>query len=148
MKHRLFFRRIAALTIVLLAAVGLTACFEEDPNSGPVAVVWDQDVCERCTMVIANPRYAAQLREPSGEAHKYDDFGDAVLDLVERGWNEEDIEFWVTDYKTGLWINAFKARYVPGEATPMGFGLAATTVPGVNDLRYDEAKAAVLAHGK
>ena len=147
MKFRSLLRRAAAMTIVTLAAGGLAGCFENDPNSGPVEVVWDHDRCERCNMVIANPRYAAQLREPSGEAHKYDDFGDAVLDLVERGWNEDDIEFWVTDYKTGLWINAFKARYVPGETTPMGFGLGATTVPGVDDLRYEEAKAAVLAHG-
>ncbi len=148
MNCRQFFRRTALSVIVVLAALTLTGCFEKDPNSGPVEVVWDHDVCEHCNMVISNRRYAAQLREPDGTAHKYDDFGDAILDLKAQGWDGEKIEFWVTDYKTGLWINAFKARYVPGETTPMGFGLGATTVPGVNDLRYEEAKAAVLAHGK
>lgn len=148
MKRRHFFRHTALRVFIPLAALMLTGCFENDPNSGPVEVVWDHDVCERCNMVLSNPRYAAQLREASGQAHKYDDFGDAVLDLKAHGWDEETIEFWVTDFKTGLWINAFKARYVPGQTTPMGFGLGATTVPSGDDLHYDEAKAAVLAHGQ
>lgn len=148
MKCRQLIRRAALWAIVPLAAILLNGCFEKDPDSGPVRVVWDHDVCEHCNMVLSNPRYAAQLRELDGTAHKYDDFGDAILDLKARGWDEEKIEFWVTDYKTGLWINAFKARYVSGETTPMGFGLGATTVPGVDDLSYAEAKLVVLARGK
>ncbi|MCB1963599.1 MAG: protein NosL [Rhodocyclaceae bacterium] len=147
MKRRHFFRQAAGLALLPLAGTLLGGC-EKDPNSGPVDVKWDRQVCERCSMILSDTRYAAQIRDPQGTVHYYDDFGCAIFDLRKQGWDEAKIEFWVTDYKTGRWTSAYKARYVPERTTPMGYGLGATTVPNPKDMGYADAKAAILIRDK
>ena len=148
MSRRHFFRQIGALAAVPLAGSLLTACGPDDPNTGPVEVKWDRDPCERCNMVLSDRHYAAQIRDPQKVPHKFDDFGCAIIVMRDKGWPEDQIEFWVTDFKTGQWINAFKARYFGGKMTPMGYGLGATTIPNPGDMSYEEAKQNVLARGK
>ena len=63
MKRRHFFRQAAGLALLPLAGTLLGGC-EKDPNSGPVDVKWDRQVCERCSMILSDTRYAAQIRDP------------------------------------------------------------------------------------
>jgi hypothetical protein len=60
--------------------------------------------------------------------YKFDDLGCAVLWLKEEKipWAAQAI-IWITDAKTGAWIDARKAKYVSGTITPMAYGFAAYT---------------------
>jgi copper chaperone NosL len=60
--------------LVLLLLMGLTAC-RDKIDSGPHAVHYGEDVCERCRMIISDKRFAAQFITRNGEAKKYDDIG-------------------------------------------------------------------------
>jgi len=61
-------------------------------------------------------------------AARWRDIGCAVLWLDEEKipWRDKAI-LWITDAKSGKWIDARKAKYVEGAMTPMAFGFAAYT---------------------
>ncbi len=108
--------------------LGFSGC-EKKPAGGAVQMHWDRDMCERCKMAISERKFAVQIIERvSGKAYKFDDLGCAVLWMDEEKipWKKKAI-LWVTDAKTGKWIDARKALYVSGAITPMAFGFAAYT---------------------
>ena len=124
-------RRIAQ-GIVFLGAALLAACSGEPPT-GPVKVKWDRDQCERCRMVVSDPYHAAQIRQPAGQGrtkvYRFDDFGCAVIWLDKQSWRDvPGVEFWVTDHRSGDWIDARKAWYVLESNRSGGMG-AAEAVP-------------------
>jgi nitrous oxide reductase accessory protein NosL len=129
----------------------LSGCSSE-PLTGPVDIKWDRDVCVRCSMVISDRHFAAQIRNPMKKVLKFDDFGCAVFWKEHQTWSDAEIEFWVAnsadDASRGKWLDARKAFYVGGKRTPMGYGFGAVsgTVPGA--LGYDEARKLILAKGK
>ncbi len=131
-----------------LFLLGLAAC-SGDPGTGPVQVVWDRDGCERCRMVLSDRRHAAQVRGgPGGErarVYRFDDLGCAVLWLEQQAWKEEPAtELWVTDHRTGQWIDARKAHYVTGQVTPMEYGLGAQAEPAPAALDFAGARAHIF----
>lgn len=149
-------RKIITALPALLAAPGLgqllAACSSE-PLQGPVAIKWDRDTCARCSMVISEPAYAAQIRDPLKRVHKFDDFGCAVFWREHQTFGDAEIEFWVADAgaaanSAGAWLAAQSAAYVAGKRTPMGYGIAATTASDAANIDYAAARKAVLAHGK
>ena len=121
---------------LVLGAAFLAGCSGE-PSSGPVAVKWDRDQCERCRMVLSDPFHAAQVRQPVAEGrtkiHLFDDFGCAVIWLDDQEWRDQPgVEFWVPDHRSGEWIDARTAFYVQGQVTPMEYGLGAQREQGEN----------------
>lgn len=116
------------IPMMFFVLFGFSGC--EKKSVGAVQPMhWDRDMCERCQMAISERKFAVQIIEPkTGKAHKFDDIGCAVLWMKEEKipWNEEAI-IWVTDAKTGKWIDAKKAKYVAGAITPMAYGFAAYT---------------------
>ena len=131
----------------LLAVLFLAACSSE-PKTGRGEVRWDKEACARCIMAVSDHHFSAQVR--GGEAgrktklHFFDDIGCAVLWLEEQPWREDSrTELWVTDYKSGAWLNAFTASYVTGNITPMDYGLGAQTGAqtgaATGTLNYDQA---------
>ena len=137
------------LAAAALPLLGLTGC-ERDPGTGPAKVKWDRDICERCKMAVSDRKYAAQVRGgPKRKVHMFDDIGCAVFWLKDQDWAAApETEIWVTDYRTGEWIDATRAHYVPGKTTPMyyGFGAVKEPVPGAVD--FATMRAQVLARGK
>jgi len=104
----------------------LLACNEE--KTGPVDVHYDRDMCERCRMIISEPKFVAQVRGgPQMKVWKFDDIGDAVTWLNDKPWAGDDsTEIWVMDYKSGTeWVDARSAYFVPGYLSPMAYGFAA-----------------------
>jgi hypothetical protein len=97
-------------------------------ETGPAAVHWDRDTCERCGMTISDRRFAAQVRGSRGQAaHRFDDPGCALLWLDERlGVDAEAAEIWVRDRSGERWLDGRSARYVAVQPTPMNYGFAAT----------------------
>jgi copper chaperone NosL len=130
-------------TSAILVVLFLAACSSE-PETGPGEVRWDKEACARCIMAVSDHHFSAQVR--GGEAgrktklHFFDDLGCAVLWLEEQPWREDSrTELWVTDYKSGAWLNAFTASYVTGNITPMDYGLGAQTDAATGTLNYDQA---------
>jgi nitrous oxide reductase accessory protein NosL len=116
-------RKFSFLLILLLALLGC-----EKKEIGAVEKVhWDRDMCERCKMAISERKYAFEIINPkSGKAYKFDDIGCGILWLEEEKipWRDSAI-MWVTDAKTGEWIDAKKAYYTDDSITPMAYGFGA-----------------------
>lgn len=95
-------------------------------------------------MVLSDPHYAAQVRYfPEGKRSKvakFDDIGCALIWLQEKNWiNDQAIEIWVADYRTGEWIDARAATYVARKTTPMEYGLGAQPEAVEDGLSFEQA---------
>ncbi len=118
------------LLLLLVVTIGLffSGC-EKKKIGGVEKIHWDRDMCERCKMAISERKYAFEIVNPkNGKTYKFDDIGCAVLWMDEEKipWKNKAI-LWITDAKTGKWINARTAYYTDDSITPMAYGLAAYT---------------------
>ncbi len=130
----------------LLMIIFIFGGCEKRDKTAPVPIHWDRDSCERCDMAISERKYAVEVVNPkTGKHHLFDDIGCAVLWMDENKipWKKDAI-IWITDAKTGKWINAKKAEYTDDRITPMAYGIAAftkETLPkGEKPLTFEEAK--------
>lgn len=138
--------RIFPLGVVLLL---LAAC-SRAPETGPVEVKWDRDICAHCSMALSDRHYAVEVRGgPKRQVVKFDDIGCAVSWLKKQSWgNDPNMEIWVADFRSGKWLDARAARYVSGKRTPMGFGYGATSEGDFGSISFDEARKQLLAKDK
>lgn len=145
MKRRQFLATLPAAAI----GAALAGCGRE-ASTGPVDVKWDRDTDPRCSMVISDKRFAAQIRDPNRKAWKFDDIGCAMFWLMQQPFSEQtqNTEYWVADYKTGHWIDARQAHYLEGKKSPMGYHFAALAEPEAGTIPYREMKRRVLSRGK
>jgi len=142
--------RLPARMFLLVAAGMLLAACSRAPETGPVEVKWDRDTCKRCSMAISDRHYAVEVRGgPKNQVFKFDDIGCAVHWLKDQPWgNDPTAEVWVTDYRSGKWLDARTAHYVAGKTTPMayGYGASAETLPG--SVSFDEVRKRLLEKDK
>jgi copper chaperone NosL len=135
-----------------LVAFPIVAACSRDDGHGPAKVHWDRDTCKRCNMAVSDRHYAAQVRGgPKREAFRFDDIGCALFWLAEQKvpWADApDTEIWVNDFRTGEWLDARKAHYLPGKTTPMAYGFGALAKPEPGSVAFADMKAAILAKGK
>ena len=117
-------------------------------------VHWDRDMCERCKMVVSDRNYAAQLTDPkTGKTKYFDDIGCVILWFKESqiDWSNQT-KIWVSDEKTGKWINAREAKWTTESITPMGYGFGAyesgTEPKDKEIIDYDEVVKRVLKIGR
>jgi copper chaperone NosL len=120
-----------------------------EPGTGPVQVKWDRDTCERCRMVLSDRMHAAQVgyqgRDGRSRVSVFDDIGCAVVWLQDKPWRDQPgTEIWVADWRTGDWIDARLAVYLPDQVTPMGYGLGAQREPDPQGLDFAQAKARIF----
>lgn len=134
------FRSVVRLLFATLILPVLAACSLE-PDTGPIDVVWEEDACKRCSMVLGDSYHAAQIRQHfadgSSKAYLFDDIGCAVVWLEKKSWKDDaKTEIWVNDHSSGAWIDARGAYYVGGQQTPMFYGLGAQqeATPGSVDF--------------
>lgn len=116
---------VAWLLGLFIAAALLAGCGAESSLDEPPVILYGQDVCDECNMIINEAKHAAAYVTTAGEARRFDDIGDM---LVYHARNREDVHlFWVHDYNTEEWVHADQATYVlnSGRATPMGWGILA-----------------------
>ncbi|ADV45773.1 nitrous oxide reductase accessory protein NosL [Nitratifractor salsuginis] len=133
------------LLVTLGVALPLFSGCKERQKDGAEPVHWDRDMCERCKMVLSERKYAAEITNPNtGKTYKFDDIGCAVLWMDEEHipWKDR-AKIWVTDAKTGQWLDARKALYTDDSITPMAYGIAAfsekTFPKGHKVLHFKEA---------
>jgi copper chaperone NosL len=114
-------RVLLSLILITLTTVACTSApnFDEPPE-----IRYGEDICERCTMIISEPRYAAAYVTTEGEARRFDDIGGMLAH--NRAVSEEVAVFWVHDFDTEEWLKADDAYFVESEhITPMGYGIVA-----------------------
>ncbi len=118
--------KIFSLFFLLLLFFGC----ERKIDLGVHNVHWDRDMCVRCKMVVSDRLYAVQTTDPTtGKTYYFDDIGCVILwfDEEKIPW-AKNAKIWVTDHKTGKWIDAKEAKWGTIDITPMGFGFAAYAV--------------------
>ncbi|MBU1690803.1 MAG: nitrous oxide reductase accessory protein NosL [Gammaproteobacteria bacterium] len=142
--------RLPARIFLLGAVALLLAACSREPETGPVELKWDRDTCKRCSMAVSDRHYAVQVRGgPKHQVFKFDDIGCAVYWLKDQPWvNDPATEIWVTDYRSGKWLDARTAHYVTGKTTPMayGFGASGEVLPG--SIGFEEVRKQLLAKDK
>lgn len=124
MQHRTI---LLTLLIFLLAACGGAKI---DPNTPP-EIVYGEDVCTRCGMIISDDRFAAALViEKAADDYEhllFDDAGEMFAYAAEENGQSTIISWFVHDYNSREWLDATSAWFVVADSlqTPMGFGVAA-----------------------
>jgi len=112
----------------MLALACVSACVDAAPT-GPPELRLGVDVCDRCAMAIAEPRYAAAalVDDDGGQRTlKFDDIG--CLAIWEASASGATIRRrWVHDRPTEAWTDASTATFSRTRelTTPMGSGIAA-----------------------
>ncbi len=111
--------------ILVLILLLLVACSASPDLSQPPEIVYGEDICDECNMIVSEPRFAAAIYTVGGEARRFDDIGDMC---TYYGTHEEEVaRFWVHDYDTEAWLLAEEAAFVLSSEvyTPMAFGVVA-----------------------
>ena len=108
------------LLLFVLAACGAPAADLDTPPE----ILYGQDACEQCGMIISESRFAASYTTTSGDVHRFDDLGGM---LVYDQQQQDTVHiYWVHDFNTEAWLNAANASIVhsPDLTSPMAWGLA------------------------
>ena len=93
--------------------------------AAPVDPVMGEDACAHCRMTIVSRATAAQIARAGEEPVFFDDLG-CLRDYLQRQPVPGEVAIYVTDHRSGAWIDARTARYTKsGTATPMASGLLA-----------------------
>lgn len=111
----------------LLLPFFLVSCGGSVDTSQPPEIVYGEDICAECGMIISEPRFAAAFYTADGNAKAFDDIGGMCIHLAKH--EEQVVSYWVHDYDTEKWIAAEEASYVMSADiyTPMAFGVVAFT---------------------
>ena len=138
----------ASATKIILAAVGvllvsivLIRLNRVSLPEGPVAVVWDREVCEHCKMHVGDPRFAVQLHAVKGAVMSFDDPGFLAAYLEPHPMKLHPIYF--RDHEGQKWLSQSEAGFVPVDDSPMGYGIAAVgrDTPGARDWEWARERA-------
>ena len=158
MDRRRFLAAAATRSLALTPiAAALSACGNGGAwPPGMAEIKWDRDTCVRCSMVISDRRFAAELRGGEKDTtFKFDDIGCAVFWLRDKArdypWMAEAAtRFWVADAsgRGDKWLEARKAHYSGGAMSPMGYNQAARSYAEAGSFDFREMSAHVLAKGK
>jgi len=150
-------RFIAAGFALTPLAAALSACGQSGAwPEGMAEIKWDLDTCVRCSMVISDRRFAAEMR--GGErstVFKFDDIGCAVFWMRDKQkdypWLADTAtRFWVADSGAAgeKWLEARQAHYAGGKMSPMGYNYSARAYAEAGAQSFEEMRQHVLAKGK
>lgn len=103
---------------LLLLGLVLAAC---ENGLAPVEPIWGKQACDSCRMLLSDPSYAAEIVDPRGRRHFFDDIGCMDAYLAEHA--ERPRALWVRS--GSRWVDAESARYASGAASPMAYGFVA-----------------------
>ena len=153
--RRHFLHQLAAGGILLTPLAGaLSGCSQSDWPEGMHPIVWDRDQCTRCSMVISDPRFAAEIRGGTDNtAFKFDDIGCLIFWLQDQAstypWMiEADTRMWVADFNNQhepfRWITPDRAHFV-SKTSPMGYNFGAFSTPQEGSIDFDNMRKRILS---
>lgn len=118
-------RVVVALLLFAMLLIGLVACGGAESFDKPPEILYGQDVCSNCNMIISEENYASAYWTAGGEARRFDDMGEMLAYMQSNP--EERASTWVHDVNTAEWLQAENAWIVmnAGLMTPMGTGIVA-----------------------
>lgn len=125
-----------------IAVLGTMGCSPSLP-SGPVDIVWDEEVCAECRMHIGEPAFAAQLQTADGEVHSFDDVGCLIRFRDARTPAVHAI--WLRHAEADRWLRYEEAAFVEAVQSPMGYGLAAVPAGSPGSFSVEEGERRVRA---
>ncbi len=138
--------------LLILVAFLLSGC-EKKIITELHDVHWDRDMCKRCAMVVSDRKHTVQAINPKdGRSYMFDDIGCTVLWFHEENieWNKKAI-LWITDAKSGEWIDAKKAYYTSENVTSMAYGFMAHKIkPDTQNeiVNFEEVSKRIIKIGK
>ncbi|MDR2154135.1 MAG: hypothetical protein LBE78_03790 [Burkholderiaceae bacterium] len=155
MNRRHFHAAAFALTPLAAALATLTACKPKGNwPAGMQPITWDRDTCARCSMVISERRFAAEIANPQGKAaFKFDDIGCALFwqrdKATDHPWMADAAALiWVADSASKgndvTWLDARAARYVR-KTSPMGYDFGATADNQADAIDFNAMRDQVLS---
>ena len=158
MSRRDFLGRLSVGGLALTPlALALAACGKSEWPEGMAEIKWDRETCPRCSMVISDRRFAAQLRGgPKDMVVKFDDIGCFTFrirdNLKTYPWLDDPAtRMWVADVtskgKDVIWLDPRKAQYIT-RTSPMGYNFGAVAHPQMGSLDFAGMRQHVLAKGK
>lgn len=111
--------------LLMIVILGLLVSACGAGAEGPPDLVVGRDVCDRCGMIISEPRFASGYWVGE-EDWLFDDIGGMMV-FASMSGDIESMSAWVHDYDSEEWMKAEDASYVmePSIQTPMAFGIAA-----------------------
>ena len=157
-ERRSFLGRMLAGSFMLTPlAAALSGCSKSGWPEGMVEIKWDRETCPRCSMVISDRRFAAELRGgPKDTAIKFDDIGCMTFwirdKLKDMPWlADAATRMWVADSnskgKEVTWLDPRKAQFIT-KTSPMGYNFGAVTYPQMGSMDFESIRQHVLAKGK
>ena len=120
-------RHFFLLLTLTFSILSFSGCDKKTVSTQPAEVHWDRDMCTRCAMVVSDRDNTTQVINPAnGKVYMFDDIGCMVLwfDNEKIPWKDKAV-IWITDAKTGKWIDARTAYYDTENITPMAYGFSA-----------------------
>ena len=112
--------RLSSLSALLIA---LSAC-----DSGPRALVADEDSCRYCRMTIDDVRFGAMVMTDRGRIETFDSIECLASFVTSLPKDAAPKGVWVADFsKPDRWVEVQRARFLHGSSlrSPMGRELAA-----------------------
>lgn len=143
-------KRVVLLLVLVTLLALMTACgggaetFDEPPE-----ILFGQDVCSNCNMIISEANFASAYWTTGGEARRFDDMGE-MLEYIHSN-PEEIASTWVHDVNTAEWLRAEDAWIVmnAGLMTPMGTGIVAVAnEEDARALAFDQEDAMVMTYAE
>jgi len=110
------------LVLALLGVAGLGLWRLAAPPAGPVDVPFDRVACERCRMLVSDPRFAVQLHDATGTVRFFDDPGCALL---HPSASADGARLWFHEAHGERWLAEDVVGFEPIGGSPMGYGFAA-----------------------
>lgn len=96
----------------------------------PQAIVYNQDSCSHCKMIISDQRYGAEIVTSKGKNYKYDSIECMTAALLTQEIPEDVYSIWVIDFNNPEhFIKAREAWYLHSSLlkSPMGMNLSAVS---------------------
>jgi len=136
MRVRTQLRLVAALVAAPLIP-SLTGCNRAplDAPIPPPSMVFGEDMCDECSMIISEQRYAGAIGLRNGRRIKhllFDDIGEMFLYELPP---HDDMRYFVHDLESAECLGADEAHFLRSKKlrTPMGTGVAAFAKPEERD---------------
>jgi hypothetical protein len=138
-------RLILTLVFGVAAVIALIARAQRLPD-GPQAIIWDQQACAHCRMLIGEPGYAAQLQTDDGQVLDFDDPGCLLRFVAEQ--HPHVRQMWFRHAREDRWLRGDAVAFRRVAASPMGWGLAAVGADEPHDLDREQALQLIAARAE